>query len=68
MIHLVEPRGTFTNELAMLFAAPLPPGTPAEDLSADPPPAPGPTRSPRADPGRGWEYRRNPEWAKTTRG
>src|ERR1700754_3400738 len=24
VIHLVQPRGTFSNELAMLFAAPLP--------------------------------------------
>jgi peptide/nickel transport system substrate-binding protein len=62
VIHLVEPRSTFTNELAMLFAAPLPPSTPRKDLSTSPPPGTGPYEIVSADPG-GWEYRRNPEWA-----
>jgi peptide/nickel transport system substrate-binding protein len=62
VIHLVEPRGTFTNELAMMFVAPLPPGTPAEDLSPDPPPATGPYVIVNSRPGRGWEYERNPQW------
>jgi peptide/nickel transport system substrate-binding protein len=65
VIHLVEPRSTFSNELAMLFAAPLPPGTKWEDLSADPPPGTGPYEITASKPGRGWEYSRNPEWAKT---
>ncbi len=64
VIHLARPRSTFTNELAMLFAAPLPPGTKREDLSADPPPGTGPYEIVAAKPGRSWEYRRNPEWAK----
>jgi peptide/nickel transport system substrate-binding protein len=63
-IHLVEPRSTFTNELAMLFAAPLPPSTPRKDQSASPPPGTGPYEIVSSTPGRGWEYRRNPEWAK----
>jgi hypothetical protein len=42
VINLVKPRGTFTNELGLLFAALLPPGTPAKNLSADPPPGTGP--------------------------
>ncbi|MBS1862007.1 MAG: ABC transporter substrate-binding protein [Actinobacteria bacterium] len=63
VIHLVKPRSTFTNELAMLFAAPLPADTKHEDLSADPPPGTGPYEIVAAKPGRGWEYRRNPEWA-----
>jgi peptide/nickel transport system substrate-binding protein len=62
VIHLVEPRGTFSNELAMLFVAPLPPGTPAEDLSPDPPPATGPYVIVNSKVGRGWEYERNPQW------
>jgi peptide/nickel transport system substrate-binding protein len=62
VIHLVEPRGTFTNELAMMFVAPLPRGTPAEDLSANPPPATGPYAITKSKPGRGWEYERNPQW------
>jgi peptide/nickel transport system substrate-binding protein len=65
VIHLVKPRSTFTNELAMLFAAPLPADTKHKDLSADPPPGTGPYEIVSAKPGRGWEYIRNPEWAKT---
>ncbi|HVY95760.1 MAG TPA: ABC transporter substrate-binding protein [Solirubrobacterales bacterium] len=64
VIHLVKPRGTFTNELAMMFAAPLPAGTPAEDLTASPPPATGPYEIVDAKVGRGWSYVRNPQWAK----
>jgi peptide/nickel transport system substrate-binding protein len=63
VIHLVEPRGTFSNELAMLFAAPLPAGTKHTDLSASPPPGTGPYAIVSSTPGRSWEYRRNPEWA-----
>jgi peptide/nickel transport system substrate-binding protein len=64
VIHLTQPRGTFNNELALLFAAPLPAGTPAKNLSADPPPATGPYVITRSEPGRGWEYERNPQWAR----
>lgn len=63
-IDLVSPRGTFTNELGMLFAALLPPGTPAKNLTADPPPATGPYVISKSEPGRGWSYARNPYWAK----
>jgi peptide/nickel transport system substrate-binding protein len=63
VIHLVKPRGTFPNELALPFAAPVPADTPAEDLTADPPPATGPYEITSAQPGRGWDYRRNPQWA-----
>lgn len=63
VIHLVKPRGTFLNELALPFAAPVPAGTPAEDLTAHPPPATGPYVISSAQPGRGWDYRRNPQWA-----
>jgi peptide/nickel transport system substrate-binding protein len=64
VIHLIQPRGTFSNELGMLFVALLPAGTPAEDLSANPPPATGPYVITKSQPGRGWEYARNPVWAK----
>lgn len=63
-IRLREPSGTFTYALATLYAAPLPAGTPDEDLSAHPPPASGPYEIVASRPGRGWEYARNPEWAK----
>lgn len=65
VIHLVNPRGTFSNELGMMFVAVVPPDTPDEDLSANPPPATGPYMITKSQPGRGWEYKRNPEWAKT---
>jgi len=65
VIHLVKPRGTFSNELALPFAAPVPAGTVAEDLTAHPPPATGPYVITGAQPGRGWEYRRNPVWASS---
>jgi peptide/nickel transport system substrate-binding protein len=63
-IHLVKPRGTFLQELALPFTAPLPAGTPDEDLSADPPPATGPYEIVSSNPGSGWSYARNPYWAK----
>ena len=63
-ITLVRPRGTFLQELALPFTAPLPAGTPNEDLSADPPPATGPYEITSSKPGRGWSYDRNPYWAK----
>lgn len=63
-IDLTAPLGTFTNELGLLFAAPVPPGTPLKNLSANPPPATGPYVIVKSEPGRGWSYARNPEWAK----
>ena len=64
-IHLNEPRGTFTNELAMLFVALLPPNTPAKNMTTDPPPATGPYMITKSEPGKGWAYARNPQWAKS---
>jgi peptide/nickel transport system substrate-binding protein len=64
-IHLTRPRGTFENELALPFVALLPAKTPVEDLSANPPPATGPYMITSSKPGSGWEYERNPQWAKT---
>jgi peptide/nickel transport system substrate-binding protein len=65
VIHLTQPRGTFTNELALLYSALLPSGTPAKNLTSDPPPATGPYAIVKSEPGRGWSYERNPQWAKT---
>jgi peptide/nickel transport system substrate-binding protein len=62
VIELAKPRGTFLNELALPFVAPLPPDTPVEDLTAHPPPATGPYVIAKSQPGRGWEYERNPQW------
>ena len=36
VIHLTEPRGTFTNELGLLFVALLPPDTPDEQPDRQP--------------------------------
>jgi peptide/nickel transport system substrate-binding protein len=62
-IELTAPRGTFTNELGMLFAAVLPAGTPASNQTGDPPPATGPYVITKTEPGRSWSYERNPYWA-----
>ena len=61
-IDLTAPRSTFTNELGVLFAAVLPSGTPARNVTDDPPPATGPYVISNVEPGRGWSYRRNPYW------
>jgi peptide/nickel transport system substrate-binding protein len=64
-IELTKPRGTFTNELGIQFAAVLPAGTPAKNLTADPPPATGPYMIAKVEPGRAWSYARNPAWARS---
>jgi peptide/nickel transport system substrate-binding protein len=64
VIDLVSPRGTFLNELAMPFVALVPPDTPDKDQSPNPPPATGPYEIVESNPGRGWSYARNPQWAK----
>ena len=64
VIHLTRPRGTFTNELGLMFVAPVPPDTPATNQSPNPPPATGPYVITKSDPGKGWSYERNPYWAK----
>ncbi|HEU5062705.1 MAG TPA: ABC transporter substrate-binding protein [Solirubrobacterales bacterium] len=64
VINLEAPRGTFVNELALLFVAVLPSDTPVEDMSADPAPGTGPYMITKSQPGKGWEYERNPYWEK----
>lgn len=64
-IRLTKPRGTFTNELALMFVAPVPADTPNKNQSASPPPATGPYEIVKSDPGRGWSYERNPQWERT---
>lgn len=63
VIRLRRPRGTFVNELALLYTALLPPGTPAEDQTTYPPPATGPYEITAVHPGHSWSYERNPAWA-----
>ena len=64
VIDLVAPRGTFANELGLMFVAPLPQDTPIEDLTAHPPPGTGPYYFTKVQPNKAWEYARNPYWAK----
>lgn len=61
-IELTAPSGTFTNELAMLFAALLPADTPAEDQTSNPAPGTGPYTIVDVKAGRSWNYERNPRW------
>jgi peptide/nickel transport system substrate-binding protein len=63
-IRLSRPRGTFLQELALPFVAPVPADTPNEDMTGDPPPASGPYEIVSSKPGRGWSYERNPFWEK----
>jgi peptide/nickel transport system substrate-binding protein len=63
VIRLVEPSGTFSYALGLPFVAPLPPATPIEDQTADPPPATGPYMVTSVRPGRSWKTVRNPVWA-----
>jgi peptide/nickel transport system substrate-binding protein len=65
VIHLVKPRGTFVNELALLYAALVPADTPARNMTKDPPPATGPYAIVEVEQGRGWSYERNPQWERT---
>jgi peptide/nickel transport system substrate-binding protein len=64
VIHLTQPSGTFSFVLALPFGAPLPPDTPIEDQTRNPPPATGPYVIAEVRPGRSWEYERNPYWAR----
>lgn len=65
VVELTEPSGTFSYLLALLFAAPLPPDTPIEDQTTDPPPATGPYVITDVKHGRSWNHSRNPVWAET---
>jgi peptide/nickel transport system substrate-binding protein len=64
VIHLVKPRGTFTNELGLMFVAPIPPDTPDTNQTTNPPPGTGPYIITKVDQSKGWDYERNPYWAK----
>jgi peptide/nickel transport system substrate-binding protein len=67
VIHLRKPRGTFTQELALMFVAPVPPGTPMRATFRHPPSATGPYAITKVTPGVGWSYARNPEWERHNR-
>jgi peptide/nickel transport system substrate-binding protein len=65
VINLTKRRGTFTNELGLLFVALVPSGTPFRNMTDNPPPATGPYMITNSERGRAWTYARNPAWTKS---
>ena len=63
-IDLVNPSGTFNNELGLMFVAPVPQDTPLKDQSATPIPGTGTFEITKSDPGREFILERNPQWEK----
>lgn len=62
-IHLEQPSGTFTNLLAMIFAAPVPQSTPLDkDTGNNPPPSSGPFVITKADIPKSLTMERNPNF------
>jgi peptide/nickel transport system substrate-binding protein len=62
-IELAEPRGTFPNELALMFVAPISQDTPKDQQQTkDPPPATGPYLISEVDSRRGFVLERNPQF------
>jgi peptide/nickel transport system substrate-binding protein len=62
-IELTEARGTFPDELALMFVAPVPQDTPKDQQQTkDPPPATGPYMISDVDTGRGFVLERNPQF------
>ena len=59
VIKLVKPRGDFLTIVALLFAAPVPAGTPIDDQSTHPIPATGPYRITSYTPNVGFTMVRN---------
>lgn len=62
VIHLIRPQGTFADELALMFVAPVPTTTPMHELFYRPPAATGPYVITSVDEA-GWNYGRNPDWS-----
>ncbi len=61
-IRLTRPDATFSNALALVFAAPVPARTPFHDLTADPPPGVGPYEITASEPGREFVLERTPNF------
>ena len=62
-IQLEKPRGTFTNVLALTFAAPVPPSTPLDKESTNnPPPSSGPFVITKVDAPNTLTMERNPQF------
>jgi peptide/nickel transport system substrate-binding protein len=61
-IALEAPNGTFNNILGLMFAAPIPPNTPMEDATNNPPPSSGPFMISSVDAPRTLTMERNPQF------
>jgi peptide/nickel transport system substrate-binding protein len=65
-IQLIEPSGTFENELGLMFTAPIPKNTPNADdpagLTNNPPPSSGPFMITNVDAPRSYTLERNPQF------
>ncbi len=61
-IELTQPSGTFNDELALMFVAPVPQDTPDSDQTKNPPPSTGPYEITNVDPGRTFTMKKNPEF------
>jgi peptide/nickel transport system substrate-binding protein len=62
-IHLTQPYGAFANVLAFPAAGLVPSGTPAKNLSNDPPPGVGAYMITNVSPNRGYTMVKNPHFA-----
>ena len=62
-IQLLQPSGTFNNELGLMFAAPVPKSTPLDkDQTNTPPPASGPLMITNVDAPNSYTEERNPQF------
>jgi peptide/nickel transport system substrate-binding protein len=62
-VQLNDPSGTFLNEVALMFAAPVPQSTPLDkDQTSTPPPSSGPFMISNADPPNSYTLERNPQF------
>jgi peptide/nickel transport system substrate-binding protein len=62
-VQLNDPSGTFLNEVALMFAAPVPQSTPLDkDQTSTPPPASGPFMISNSDPPTSYTLERNPQF------
>ncbi len=62
-IQLLRPSGTFTNELGLMFAAPVPQSTPLDkDQTNTPPPSTGPYMITNVDAPNSYTLQRNPQF------
>ena len=67
-MHLVKPRGSFTYELAIPFAAPVPAATPSKNQTQHPPPGAGRYVIKNVEQGRSYTLARNPHFSPGLKG